>query len=66
MHRFVIFCGIVCLMAAPAALAQRIEDEHIETDRDSFTPAVTTVATRQVGSRRRLFIHRQQWCARDS
>jgi hypothetical protein len=30
-----------CLAAAPAAFAQDAEREHIETDRDSFTPATT-------------------------
>lgn len=34
--------SLAWLAAAPAAMAQEAEQEHIETDRDSFTPATTT------------------------
>jgi hypothetical protein len=34
--------ALMCLLTAPVAVAQEGEAEHIETDRDSFTPATTT------------------------
>lgn len=38
--------GLLCwLAAAPAAWAQEAAEEHIETDRDSFTPATTTAGS---------------------
>ena len=38
---------LVCLVALPAR-AQEGEEDHIETDRDSFTPATTVVGTRRL------------------
>jgi hypothetical protein len=40
--QFLIILSLACLATAPAVQAQEAEEEHIETDRDSFTPATTT------------------------
>ncbi|MDZ4657418.1 MAG: transporter [Bythopirellula sp.] len=42
MHNILPLIAILFLMAAPWTQAQETEEEHIETDRDSFTPATTT------------------------
>jgi hypothetical protein len=43
MRQFAVIVAGVIALAAQVALGQSVEPEHIETDRDSFTPA-TTVA----------------------
>ena len=42
MRNVVSLLTIIFLLAIPLAVAQEAEAEHIETDRDSFTPATTT------------------------
>jgi hypothetical protein len=44
MHKIAANLALLCVLAAPACLAQEAEPERIETDRDSFTPATTTAA----------------------
>jgi hypothetical protein len=39
---FLLVLSLMWFAAAPAVIAQEGEEEHIETDRDSFTPATTT------------------------
>ena len=40
---FTLLIFLTCLIAQPGALCQRVFGEELETDRDSFTPATTTV-----------------------
>jgi hypothetical protein len=42
MRRVAPTLAIMCLLTVPVAVAQEGEAEHIETDRDSFTPSTTT------------------------
>lgn len=42
MRKILSFLAMLLFLAAPHAIAQEAEEEPIETDRDSFTPAVTT------------------------
>lgn len=40
--QFLLLVALPCVLVAPVATAQEAEEELIETDRDSFTPATTT------------------------